>query len=148
DSVCAATDAGIGSSDVMRLAAPSLRPSRRFVGTCGVSSELSVLSFMEIAPSLFRSMPPCSSGGCGALHCATRQKTLSKINSVAPTTLRLSSTVIIMGLCLCGLRQGRAIISCELFNSLAGQLMLNVKALPWLVEIKLLIEDRLAVCGV
>ena len=26
--------------------------------------------------------------------------------------------------------------------------MLNVKALPWLVEIKLLIEDRLAVCGV
>src|SRR6516164_4532079 len=92
-------------------------------------------------------MRPWPSSGCGALHCATRQKKLSKINNVAPTTLRRSSTVIIMGLCLCGLRQGRAIISCELFNSLAGQLMLNVKALPWLVEIKLLIEDRIAVCG-
>src|SRR5215471_10127719 len=93
-------------------------------------------------------MRPGPSSDCGALRCATRQKTLSKINSVAPTTLRLSSTVIIVGLCLCGLRQGRAIISCELFNSLAGQLMLNVKTLPWLVETEFLIEDRLAVCGV
>src|SRR4029450_3622803 len=50
--------------------------------------------------------------------------------------------------CLRGLRQGRAIIGCELFNSLAGQLMLNVKALPWLVESELLIEHRLAGCGV
>ena len=49
-----------------------------------------------------------------------------------------------MGLCLGGLRQGRSIIGDELFNSLASQLMLNVKALPWLVENELLIEDRLA----
>src|SRR5215831_18892563 len=54
----------------------------------------------------------------------------------------------VMSLCLSGLRQGRAIISCELFNSLAGQLMLNVKALPWLVETEFLIEDRLAGRGV
>src|SRR5262249_55602191 len=89
-------------------------------------------------------MRPWLSSGCGALHRATRQKTLSKINGVAPTTLRLSSTVIIMGLCLRGLRQGRAIIGCELFNSLAGQLMLNVKAFPWLLESELLVENRLA----
>src|SRR5262249_61449442 len=42
------------------------------------------------------------------------------------------------------LRQGRAIIGCELFNSLASQLMLNVKALPRLVEAEFLIQDRLA----
>jgi hypothetical protein len=38
----------------MRLAAPSLRPSRRFVGTCGVLSELFALSFMEIGPLVLR----------------------------------------------------------------------------------------------
>src|SRR5215470_17275750 len=65
--------------------------------------------------------------------------------SRAPSRLRCAR---MMSLCLSGLRQGRAIISCELFNSLASQLMLNVKALPWLVEIKLLIRDRLAGCGV
>src|SRR5262249_38764183 len=54
DSVCAASNEGIGSSDVMRLAAPSLRPSRRFVGTCGVLSELFALSFMEIGPLVLR----------------------------------------------------------------------------------------------
>ena len=54
DSVCAASTAGIGSSDVMRLAAPSLKPSRRFIDARGLStSELSALSFMEIVPSLF-----------------------------------------------------------------------------------------------
>ena len=103
---------------------------------------------------------PRSSGLCDhgqaavAASCTARrvkrrcQKLIAWRVRAAPTTLRLSSTVIIMGLCLCGLRQGRAIISCELFNSPAGQLMLNVKALPSLVEIKLLIQDRLAVCGV
>ena len=49
-----------------------------------------------------------------------------------------------MGLCLGGLRQGRTIIGDEFFDSLASQLMLDVKALPWLVENELLIEDRLA----
>src|SRR5262249_31949562 len=102
----------------------------------------------KLVPSLFGVYEPARAA-VAACYTGDASKTrLSKINSVAPTTLRLSSTVIIMGLCLRGLRQGRAIISCELFNSLAGQLMLNVKALPWLVEIKLLIEDRLAVCGV
>jgi hypothetical protein len=52
DSVCGATNEGIGSSDVMRLAVPSLRPSRRFIGARGVSSELSALSFMEIGTFL------------------------------------------------------------------------------------------------
>ena len=49
-----------------------------------------------------------------------------------------------MGLCLGGLRQGRAIIGDELFDSLASELMLNVEAFPWLVENQPLIEDRLA----
>ena len=40
------------------------------------------------------------------------------------------------------LRQGRAIVGDERFDSLAAQLMLNVEALPWLVESELLIEDR------
>ena len=53
-----------------------------------------------------------------------------------------------MGLCLGGLRQGRAIIGDELFDSLASQLMLNVKALPWLIENEVVIEDRLAGCRV
>ena len=50
DSVSVASNAGIGSSDVMRLAVPSLRPSRRFIGARGVLSELFALSFMEIRP--------------------------------------------------------------------------------------------------
>src|SRR5215470_10507321 len=65
--------------------------------------------------------------------------------SRAPSRLRCAR---MMSLCLSGLRQGRAIISCELFNSLAGQLMLNVKALPRLVETEFLIQDRLAGRGV
>src|SRR5262249_27783189 len=66
-------------------------------------------------------------------------------DSRAPSRLRCARMI---SLCLSGLRQGRAIISCELFNSPAGQLMLNVKALPWLVETEFLIEDRLAGGGV
>jgi hypothetical protein len=54
DSVCAATDEDIGSSDVMMLAVPSLRPSRRFIGARGVLSELFALSFMEIGPLVLR----------------------------------------------------------------------------------------------
>src|SRR5262249_46177535 len=54
DSVCAVTDEDIGSSDVMTLAVPSLRPSRRFIGARGVLSELFALSFMEIALLVLR----------------------------------------------------------------------------------------------
>src|SRR5262249_29662542 len=50
--------------------------------------------------------------------------------------------------CLYCLRQGSAIISGELGKALARQLMLNVEALPRLVESELLIEDRLSGCGV
>src|SRR5215469_11269464 len=83
DSVCAANTAGIGSSDVRRLATPSLKPSRRFIDARGVStSELSALPFMEIVPSLFGVCDPKQR--LRALHWATRQKTpSSKINSVA-----------------------------------------------------------------
>ena len=62
--------------------------------------------------------------------------------------LTKSMITAILGTCLCGLRQGRAIIGCELFNSLAGQLMLNVKVLPRLVETEFLLQDRLAGRGV
>jgi hypothetical protein len=75
DSVCAASNEGIGSSDVMRLAAPSLRPSRRFVGTRGVLSELFALSFMEMGP-------PRSSGLCDHAQAAVaaRYTALASLN--------------------------------------------------------------------
>src|SRR5262249_32315232 len=116
-------------------------------------SESSALSFMEIGPLVLRAYATLIQAAVAA--CPARrvkrcrsQKLIAWRLRAAPKTLRLSSTVIIMGLYLCGLRQGRAIIGCELFNPLAGQLMLNVKALPWLVETEFLIENRLAGRGV
>ena len=74
DSVSAASNAGMGSSGVMRLAAPSLKPSRRFIGVRGVSSELSALSFMEIGHLSFGVSDPLEQR-LRRDTLATRQKT-------------------------------------------------------------------------
>src|SRR5215831_11992831 len=50
--------------------------------------------------------------------------------------------------CLRDLSQRGAIIGCEFFNPLVGQLMINVKTFPWLIESEILVEDRLAGCRV
>src|SRR5262249_8437525 len=54
----------------------------------------------KLVPSLFGVYEPARAA-VAARYTGDASKTrLSKINSVAPTTLRLSSTVIIMGLCM------------------------------------------------